>query len=88
MAQLVKLIEKLPLPLVPPNLKIGREIGRGAWGAVHEGQLEGTSVAVKKIHYALENSENRGNVVDSFFDECERLKGLDHPHVISEYLYI
>ena len=58
MAQLGKLIERLPLPLVPPNLKIGHEIDRGAWGAVHQGQFEGTLVAVKKIHDALKDAHN------------------------------
>ena len=87
MAQLGKLIERLPLPIVPPNLKIGREIDRGAWGAVHEGQFEGTSVAIKKIHDALKDAENGDNAVRSFFEECERLKTVDHPHVISEYSF-
>ena len=84
MAQLSKLFERLPLPLVPPNLKIGREIDRGAWGAVHEGQLEGTSVAIKKIRDALKDAENGDDAVHSFFEDCERLKTVDHPHVISE----
>ena len=53
---------------------------------MHEGQLDGESVAVKKLHDALKDAEGGDNTVISFFDECERLKGLDHPHVISEYL--
>lgn len=88
MAQLVKLIERLPLPIVPPKLKIGREIDRGAWGAVHEGELNGELVAVKKVHQLLKDSKDGGNAVHRFFDECERLHDLDHPHVISEYVSI
>ena len=86
MAQLVKLIERLPLPIAPPNLKIGREIGRGAWGTVHEGQLDGQPVAVKKLRQLLKDAEGGDRAVQSFLEECRRLKGLDHPHVISEYL--
>ena len=80
-----KLIERLPLPIVPPNLRIGREIGRGAWGTVHEGQLDGQPVAVKKIHDVLKDAEDGDSAEQSFFEECERLKTVDHPHVISEY---
>ena len=76
----------LLLPRVPPNLRVGREIDRGAWGAVHEGELDGQPVAVKMVHELLkEQEEGIDNVVvESFFKECERLKELDHPHVISE----
>ena len=84
MAQLGKLIERLPLPLVPPNLKIGREIDRGAWGVVHQGQFEGTSIAVKKIHDTIMSDYNGDIAVRNFFRECEKLKTVDHPHVISE----
>ena len=84
MTQVGKLIDILPLPVAPPNLKIGRELNRGAWGTVHEGQLDGESVAVKTVHKLLKDAEHGDNAVSSFFDECERLKGLDHPHVISE----
>ena len=84
MAQLGKLIKVLSLPTPPTNFKIGRELNRGAWGTVHEGQLDGESVAVKRIHQLLKDAMGGDNVVRSFFDECERLKGLDHPHVISE----
>ena len=88
MAQLAlgELIERLPLPIVPSNLKIGREVDRGAWGAVHEGQLGGMAVAVKRVHKLLHEAENGARALCSFYRECERLKGLDHPHVISEYL--
>ena len=86
MAQLGKLMEILSLPTPPKNFKMGNELNRGAWGTVHEGQLDGESVAVKKIHQLLKDAEGGENAVRSFFQECERLKGLDHPHVISEYI--
>ena len=35
------------------KLKVGNEIGRGAYGTVHEGVYEGKPVAVKKIHRIL-----------------------------------
>ena len=84
MAQLAKLIDKLPLPRIPPSLKIGREIDRGAWGVVYEGKLSGELVAVKKIHQLLKDAEGGDDTLRSFFEECERLKAVDHPHVISE----
>lgn len=85
MAQL-KSIKRLTLPFVPPNLKIGREIDRGAWGAVHEGELGGQPVAVKRVHELLKEPGNGDTAVESFFKECDRLRELDHPYVVSEYL--
>ena len=82
--QLVRLIDRLPLQIVPPNLKIGREIDRGAWGIVHEGELDDKSVAVKKVHLSLTDAEGGDNVVHTFFKECERLRTINHTQVISE----
>ena len=76
----------LSLPPIPSNLRVGREIDRGAWGAVHEGELDGQPVAVKKIHELLKEQEEGDTVVENFFKECKRLKELDHENVISEYL--
>ena len=82
---LERLIERLPS--IPWKLKIGREIDRGAWGVVHEGKLSGEPVAVKKMHQMLvKGSEDGGLALRNFFDECKRLKDLDHPNVISEHL--
>lgn len=88
MTQLGKLIEILPLPYAPPNLKINRELNRGAWGTVHEGQLDGESVAVKTVHHLLKDAEHGDNAVPSFFDECERLKDLDHPRMTHSGIHI
>ena len=84
MSQLAKLIDKLPLPRIPKTLKIGREIDRGAWGVVYEGKLDGQPVAVKKIHQLLKDAGGGDDTLTSFFEECEKLKAVDHPHVISE----
>ena len=52
---------------------------------MYEGQLDGEPVVVKTVRQLLKNAEHGDNAVRIFFDECERLKGLDHPHVIGEY---
>ena len=84
MAQpLAKLIEQLPS--VPSKLKIGREIDRGAWGTVYEGKLSGQPVAVKKVHQLLAEGAEGEMALRSFFEECKRMKDLDHPNVISEF---
>ena len=85
MAHLRKVIEKLPLAIKPPNLTIGRELNRGAYGVVHEGVFAGQQVAVKAIHKLLLEAEGGENALRSFCEECEKLKELDHPHVISEW---
>ena len=84
MAKLVKLIEKLPLTTKPINLRIGRELNRGAYGVVYEGTLAGHELAVKGVHNLLMEAEGGENALRSFCQECERLKELEHPHVISE----
>ena len=43
---------------------------------------------MKRVHKLLKDSKNGGNAVHKFFDECEKLKDLDHPHVISEFVSI
>ena len=79
----MKLIERLPS--IPHKLKIGREIDRGAWGVVYEGKFDGQQVAVKKMHQMLvEGSGDSETALRSFFEECKRLRDLDHPNVISE----
>ena len=85
MTQLGKFIERLPLPQAPPSLEIGREIHRGAYGAVYEGQLSGQPIAVKKVHELLvEGVQDGEEVLRKFLEEYKRLRLLDHPNVISE----
>ena len=84
MAHLRKVIERLPLAIKPANLKIGRELNRGAYGVVHEGVFAGQKVAVKGIHKLLLEADGGENPLHGFCEECERLEELDHPHVISE----
>ena len=69
----------------PPFLKIGKEINRGAYGTVYEGELDGRPVAVKKLHKILqEASHNESTTVlfDNFKKECSLLEKADHVHVV------
>ena len=84
MAQLVKLFDRLPLPIRQPNLKIRGEINRGAFGVVYEGLFDGQPVAVKGLHRLLQDAAGGENALRTFCQECKRLQDLDHPHVISE----
>ena len=72
---------------VPPSLRIGSEINRGAYGTVHEGELDGRPVAVKKIHRLLLEAasgqkDTWERVVRDFEKECRLLEGLKHPHIV------
>ena len=59
----------------PPSLKIGEEISRGAYGSVHCGKLDGTPVAVKRIHrLLLEAAKAQGD-----FEQVGRLYFVDRP---------
>ena len=84
-----------PLPVAnifapkPPGLTIGKEINRGAWGTVFEGDLDGQPVAVKKIHNALlEGAGAEGtteSVLEGFHRECVLLEKVDHRNVVKFY---
>ena len=69
------------------KLKVRNEIGRGAYGTVHEGVYEGRPVAVKKIHrilvdYARNDPEAFQRILSEFERECELLKTLVFPNVV------
>ena len=69
----------------PPSLEIGKELSRGAYGAVHSGRLDGKEVAVKRIHGLLEAAREQGDLetmLGDFRHECELLEQVDHPHVV------
>ena len=85
MAQrLVDFINRLSLPNRPATLKINKEINRGAWGVVYAGLLDDQPVAVKAIHELLKDAKNGESVIVNFCEECDRLKKVEHPHVISK----
>ena len=72
-------------PPKPPILKIGKEINRGAYGTVYEGEMNENPVAVKKIHRVLlETSLQQGatTILDSFKNECALLEKADNVHVV------
>ena len=74
-------------PNKPPDLKIGDELNRGAWGVVYNADLGGRSVAVKRIHDLLQQDvgeEERKKLLDEFRDECKRLQTLHHPHIVGK----
>ena len=69
------------------SVKIGEEIGKGAYGTVHKGTYQGKPVAIKRIHQLLlENARyNRSDydhVQQEFIHECDLLASLEHPHVV------
>ena len=70
----------------PPSLVIGKELSRGAYGAVHSGRLDGKDVAVKRIHgLLLEAARGQGDVetmLRDFRRECDLVERVDHPHVV------
>ena len=71
----------------PPSLIVGTEINRGAYGAVHCGQLDGKPVAIKRIHQLLlEAAKEQGDfnkMLSDFQSECQLLERMKHPHVVA-----
>ena len=69
-----------------PSLEIGKELSRGAYGAVHSGRLDGKEVAVKRIHrLLLEAATGHGDVDTLLRDichECDLLEQVNYPHVV------
>ena len=72
----------MDLPKQPSNLKLfDREIGRGAYGLVREGEFKGRPVAVKIIHKAIAEEK----VFQDFIAECKLVPALDHPNIVKSY---
>ena len=70
-------------PPKPPSLAIGKELSRGAYGAVHSGRLDGREVAVKRIHRLVETvNRDKEKMLGDFCQECVLLKRVNHPHVV------
>ena len=67
------------------KLTIGGEISRGSWFMVHEGELNGKPVTVKRIHYLLLEEggvEGIRHVSHAMFQSALLLKQLVHPHIV------
>ena len=71
----------------PDALKVGDEISRGAYGAVHRGTLGKNPVAIKKMHQLLldcarERREELEGILKRFRDECELMEAAKHANVV------
>ena len=64
------------------KLTIGGEISRGAWCVVHEGELNGKPVAVKRIHSILLEVGDVERISHAMFQSAPLLKQLAHPHIV------
>ena len=75
--------ERTPLPKCPTNLKLSsKELGRGAYGVVREGEFNGRLVAVKTVHSEIA----QGKPLEDFIRECQLLASLeDHPNIVKSY---
>ena len=71
--------------LVLDNIKIGNQIGRGAYGRILEAKWEGIIVAVKEIHSIFMNEvsdEEFQSFKRNFLRECEQSSRLRHPNIV------
>ena len=68
------------------NIKLGKQIGRGANGRILEAKWEGATVAVKEIHSAIfidEVSEPEFQAFKTtFLRECEQSSRLRYPNIV------
>ena len=69
------------------HVRIGEEIGKGAYGAVFKGEYYGQPVAIKKVHstlvdYARHDHVDYMRLISEFKRECALLQTLEHPHVV------
>lgn len=64
----------------PPSLVIKEEKGRGSYGTVCLGELEGKPVMIKRIHSVL--LANSSDQLRHFEKECQILETLHHPNIV------
>ena len=67
------------------NIRIGKQIGRGANGRILEAKWEGIVVAVKEIHPIFMNEVSDREFQSfkrSFLRECEQSSRLRHPNIV------
>lgn len=65
------------LAIIPfQDLTVGRVIGRGAFGVVHEGKYEGKDVAIKVLHQLKQTD------IEEFCREGRTMMNLQHPRII------
>ena len=67
------------------NIRIGKQIGRGANGRILEAKWEGIVVAVKEIHSIFMNEVSDREFQSfkrSFLRECEQSNRLRHPNIV------
>ena len=81
-------IHNIPPPLrgfIIDNIKLGKQIGRGANGRVLEAKWEGATVAVKEIHSIFINEASDLEFQwfkKCFLRECEQSSQLRHPNIV------
>ena len=71
----------------PDNLRLGQEIGRGAYATVYKGQLGQRIIAAKRVHrilldYAEHSEEDLQSVQLSFREECDILRRAKHYNIV------
>ena len=69
----------------PKTLVIGEEIGRGSWGTVCRGILDGKPVAVKRLHRMLLEASEESKKSDykrEFSRGCNFLKSMNHLNIV------
>ena len=61
------------------QLTFGAELGKGAYGVVHQGTLWGTDVAIKRLNqngFSFEEDENNSMTMTTNDDDDEKIKNL------------
>ena len=65
------------------QIKMGRKLGEGGFGAVYLGEYQGTPVAIKEL---LGNMEEEANIqFQAFQQECFVMSCLHHPNLVKLY---
>ena len=67
-----------------PDIRLGKEIGRGANGRVLEAEWGGRKVAVKEIHSIFTETDTLQfqSVKEYFERECSRCLHMSHPNIV------
>lgn len=73
---------KISIAIPASELTLGRELGKGTYGVVYQGERHDTPVAIKKLSF---NQELKKSLLENFMSEVTIMANLRSPYIVQLY---